>query len=137
MQQSQVNVKFLFFKDQNGKLVKRYQFTAIDDATRIRALKIYERHNQTNAIDFVKYVIDKLPFHIPTIQTYYVHEFQSKFHCHCYINPRPPNITVRSNNLIRGLFFNKLTFFRCSNVMQSLSNKASSHLYIQIKCQSP
>lgn len=26
----QVDVKFLFFKDQNGKQVKRYQYTAID-----------------------------------------------------------------------------------------------------------
>jgi hypothetical protein len=30
--------------------VKRYQYTAIDDATRIRALKIYDQHNQSNAI---------------------------------------------------------------------------------------
>jgi hypothetical protein len=33
-------------------LTKRYQYTAIDDATRVRALKIYARHNQKNACDF-------------------------------------------------------------------------------------
>ena len=33
----QVDVKFLQLKNQGGKLVKRYQYTAIDDATRIRA----------------------------------------------------------------------------------------------------
>lgn len=57
----QVDVKFLFFKDQNGKQVKRYQYTAIDDATRIRALKIYEKHNQANAIDFGKRPLNTMP----------------------------------------------------------------------------
>ena len=42
--QIQVDVKFLTFKDKDDKPVKRYQYTAIDDATRVRALKIYERH---------------------------------------------------------------------------------------------
>ena len=70
----QVDVKFLFFKDQNGKQVKRYQYTAIDDATRIRVLKIYEKHNQANAIDLVNYVINKFPFRIHTIQTALLHK---------------------------------------------------------------
>ncbi len=42
----QVDVKFLIFRDSSGQKVKRYQFTAIDDATRVRALKIYLRHTQ-------------------------------------------------------------------------------------------
>ena len=37
----QIDVKFLQLKDQKRKTVKRYQYTAIDDATRIRALQIY------------------------------------------------------------------------------------------------
>ena len=36
----QVDVKFLKLKDAAGKPVRRYQYTAIDDATRIRALQI-------------------------------------------------------------------------------------------------
>lgn len=36
----QLDVKFLIFKDAKGKKTKRYQYTAIDDATRIRALKV-------------------------------------------------------------------------------------------------
>ena len=55
---------------------------AIDDATRIRALKIYDSHNQNSSIDFIDYVIDKFPFRINTIQTDNGHEFQSKFHWH-------------------------------------------------------
>lgn len=42
----QVDVKFLQLKDREGKTVKRYQSTAIDDATRIRALQIYPTHDQ-------------------------------------------------------------------------------------------
>ena len=42
----QVDVKFLSFTDKSsGKEVKRFQYTAIDDATRARALKIYNKHN--------------------------------------------------------------------------------------------
>jgi transposase len=49
----QLDVKFLQFKGDDGRRLKRYQFTAIDDATRIRALRIYERHNQESAVDFL------------------------------------------------------------------------------------
>lgn len=78
----QVDVKFLIFNDSDGNKVKRFQYTAIDDATRIRALKVYEKHNQISSIDFVDHVIDKFPFRIHTIQTDNGHEFQSKFHWH-------------------------------------------------------
>ncbi|WP_143151098.1 helix-turn-helix domain-containing protein, partial [Agrobacterium pusense] len=47
--QIQVDVKFLKFEGVDGKVVKRFQYTAIDDATRIRALKVYDRHTQANA----------------------------------------------------------------------------------------
>jgi len=94
----QVDVKLLIFKTQEGKKLKRFQFTAIDDSTRIRALKIYEKHNQLSAIDFINYVIDKFPFRINTIQTDNGHEFLSKFHWHVedlgmrhhYIKARTP-----------------------------------------------
>ena len=81
-QDIQVDVKFLKFKSPNGKVVKRFQYTAIDDATRIRALKIYNRHTQENAIHFIDYVINKFPFRIHTIRTDNGHEFQAKFHWH-------------------------------------------------------
>jgi transposase InsO family protein len=78
----QIDVKFLIFNDNQGNKIKRFQYTAIDDATRIRALKIYEKHNQISSIDFANYVIEKFPFRINTIQTDNGHEFQSKFHWH-------------------------------------------------------
>jgi transposase InsO family protein len=96
----QVDVKFLTLKDPAGKLVKRFQYTAIDDATRIRALKIYQRHNQTNAMSFLDYVLEKFPFRVQTIRTDRGHEFQALFHWHVedkgirhvYIKPRSPEL---------------------------------------------
>ena len=64
-----IDVKFLIFDSPKGQKTKRFQYTAIDDCTRIRALKIYKRHNQLNSIDFVDYVVEKFPFRIHTIQT--------------------------------------------------------------------
>jgi transposase len=75
----QVDVKFLSLKDQSGKMVKRYQYTAIDDATRIRALRIFSNHNQECAIQFIDDVIEKFPFRISTVRTNRGHEFQPVF----------------------------------------------------------
>jgi len=49
----QIDVKFLTFKEKSDQTVRRFQYTAIDDATRICALMVYNRHTQANAIDFV------------------------------------------------------------------------------------
>ena len=46
MHHVQVDVNFLFFSNKQGERIKRYQYTAIDDSTRIRALKIYTQHTQ-------------------------------------------------------------------------------------------
>ena len=57
----QVDVKFLDLQTKQGGKIRRYQYTAIDDATRARVLKIYERHTQKNAIDFVDYFSKRFP----------------------------------------------------------------------------
>ena len=96
----QVDVKFLFFNDENGKRIKRFQYTAIDDSTRVRALKIYSKHNQICAIDFINYIVELFPFRIHTIRTDNGHEFQAKFHWHLkdlginhvYIKPGTPRL---------------------------------------------
>lgn len=96
----QVDVKFLSFNSNDGKKVKRFQYTAIDDATRIRAIQIHPKHNQNTAIEFIDYVIEKFPFRIHTIRTDNGHEFQTKFHWHVedqginhvYIKPRTPRL---------------------------------------------
>jgi len=78
----QMDVKFLTFKGRQGEKIRRFQYTAIDDATRVRALKVYKRHTQANAIDFVDHIIEKFPFRIREIRTDNGHEFQAKFHWH-------------------------------------------------------
>jgi len=60
--------------------VRWYPYTAIDDDTRVRALKIYRRHSQANAIDFIRYVAEKFAFRTHTIRTDRGHEFQARFH---------------------------------------------------------
>ena len=95
-----IDVKFLIFIGSEGKTIKRFQYTAIDDATRILALKIYPRHNQCSVIDFDNYVVEKIHFRIHTIRTDNWHEFQAQFHWHVedlgmrhsYIKPRTPRL---------------------------------------------
>jgi hypothetical protein len=64
----QMDLRFLTFIGKGGEKVRRFQFTALDDATRIRTLKVYERHTQANAIDFVDHVIATFPFRIREIR---------------------------------------------------------------------
>ncbi|MEU1994201.1 hypothetical protein ABZ511_07105 [Nocardia gamkensis] len=52
-----------------GRRGNFYQFTAIDDCTRLRIPKIYPRNNQKTAILFLDYVLSQLPFAVETIQT--------------------------------------------------------------------
>jgi transposase InsO family protein len=94
----QLDVKFL--ERIAGTAKRLYQFTAIDDCTRIRVLKIYDSCNQTSAIRFVNEVIKRLPFRVLVIQTDNGAEFQSRFHWHLesldirhvYIRPRTPHL---------------------------------------------
>ena len=114
----QVDVKFLKFVGPTGRPVRRYQFTAVDDATRIRALKVYERHNQESAIDFIDHVVERFPFRIHTVRTDNGHEFQAKFHWHVEdqgmrhtsIKPRSPNLNgkVERSHLTDQLEFYQL-----------------------------
>jgi len=94
----QLDVKFLERIAGTGK--RLYQFTAIDDCTRIRVLKIYDACNQSSAIRFVNEVLRRLPFRVLVIQTDNGGEFQSRFHWHLeaqdirhvYIRPRTPHL---------------------------------------------
>ncbi len=116
----QVAVKFLGFGPDDGTTVRRFQYTAIDDATRIRALKVYRRHTQQNAVNFVDYVIDNFPFRIHTMRTDRGHEFQAQFDWHVedkemrhvYIKPRSPRLNgkvERSHRTDKKEFYQLLT----------------------------
>ena len=94
----QLDVKFL--ERIPGTHRRLYQFTAIDDCTRIRVLKVYDRCNQRTAVQFVDEVLRRLPFRGLVVQTDNGAEFQSEFHWHLetrdirhvYIRPRTPRL---------------------------------------------
>ena len=95
----QVDVKFL--ERIPGISHRRYhQYTAIDDCTRIRIMRIYERATQKNSIQFIDYALTKLPFRVHAIQTDNGPEFGQQFHWHIldkginhiYIKPATPRL---------------------------------------------
>jgi transposase InsO family protein len=117
----QMDVKVLGLTTGEGKRVRRYQYTAVDDATRVRALQIYQRHTQANAIRFFDYVLEKFPFRIHTVRTDRGHEWQALFHWHVedkgirhvYIKPRSPQLNgkvERSHRTDHEEFYQLLTY---------------------------
>jgi hypothetical protein len=54
----QLDVKFI--DPLAGSRRKHYRFTAIDDCTRLRVLRIYPQLNQKSAIQFLDYVLERL-----------------------------------------------------------------------------
>jgi len=94
----QIDVKFL--ERIPGTRKRLYQFTAIDDCTRIRVLKVFDACNQRAAIHFLDEVVRRLPFRVHVVQTDNGAEFQSQFHWHAerldirhvYIRPRTPHL---------------------------------------------
>ena len=97
--QVQIDVKFIA-PLKGAPRRQHYQFTAIDDCTRLRVLRLYQRLNQKTAIQFVDYVLQKLPFRVERIQTDNGSEFQAAFHWHVqdlgiehvYIRPATPRL---------------------------------------------
>ena len=96
--QVQVDVKFIEPIGQTRR--KYYQYTAIDDCTRIRVLRVYRRNDQKTAIQFLDYLLERFPFAIEQVQTDNGAEFQSGFHWHVldrgirhvYIRPATPRL---------------------------------------------
>ncbi|HEU0042659.1 MAG TPA: IS481 family transposase, partial [Jiangellaceae bacterium] len=97
--QAQIDVKFIA-PIGGDRRRKHYQFTAIDDCTRLRVLRIYPRLNQKTAIQFADYLLEKLPFRVEVIQTDNGAEFQGALHWHLldrgighvYIKPATPRL---------------------------------------------
>lgn len=55
--------------------VKCYQFTAVDDCTRLRALKLYPNKKAESTVDFLGYVLDTFQFPVQRVQTDWGTEF--------------------------------------------------------------
>jgi transposase-like protein len=59
----QIDVKVVALKHE-----KVFQYTAIDDCTRYRVLRLYPRQNQYASLDFLDEVTQALPFGIRKVQ---------------------------------------------------------------------
>ena len=133
-------MKFLTLQGPAGRRIRRYQYTAIDDATRVRALQIYQRHTQQNAIAFIDHVVGKFPFRIHTIRTDRGHEFQALFHWHVadlgmrhvYIKPRTPQLNgkvERSHRTDQQEFYQLLSYKGDLDLEQRLSEWETFYNY--------
>ena len=112
-----MDVKFISPVGAGGKTF--YQFTAIDDCTRLRVLRAYPRCNQKTAIQFLDYLLSQLPFPVEVIQTDNGAEFATQFHCHVldrgirhvYIKPATPRLNgkvERSHRIDQEEFYRML-----------------------------
>jgi transposase InsO family protein len=89
----QIDVKFVRVGG-----TKAYQYTALDDCTRLRVLRLYRRLHVLSSLDFVAEVVHAFPFPIRKIQTDHGAEFPFSFVLaverrgirHRYIRPRCP-----------------------------------------------
>jgi transposase InsO family protein len=89
----QIDVKFVKVGG-----VRAYQYTALDECTRLRVLRLYRRLHVLSSLDFLAEVVRAFPFGIRRIQTDHGAEFPFRFvlaveHLgirHRYIRPRCP-----------------------------------------------
>lgn len=79
----QIDVKEVPYNCLRGELLRNgkhlYQWTAIDECTRIRFVYGFEEHTPENSVRFLKMLIKAFPFRIKTIQTDNGTEFTYKY----------------------------------------------------------
>jgi transposase InsO family protein len=80
---------------------KLYQYTAIDDCTRIKILRLYPNRTAASSLDFLEWIISELPFPIERLQTdrgqeFFAYEFQQRLRDYGIkfrpIKPRSPHL---------------------------------------------
>lgn len=117
----QIDVKFIEpITTAAGTRKRFYQYTAIDDCTRLRISRNYPRSDQKTAIQFLDYVLSRLPFQVEKVQTDNGAEFQTPFHWHVldqgigqhiYIRPATPRLNgkvERSHRIDAEEFYRQL-----------------------------
>jgi hypothetical protein len=75
-----------------------YQFTAIDDRTRLRVLKVYEACTQGTAIRFLDGMLRRLPFRVQVVQTDNGAEFQSHSDTFFAITEKPSRLETQTDS---------------------------------------
>ena len=144
----QVDVKEVPYNCLRGKVLRDgrhlYQWTAIDECTRVRFVHGFEEHTPENSVKFLRMLIKEFPFKIQTIQTDNGTEFSYKYisedvECpfdtelrrlgieHKLIPPRTPwhnGKVERSHRNDQRYFYNWETF----RSVEELNMKLAEHL---------
>jgi len=127
----QMDVKFI--RNPSAARRKLYQFTAVDDCTRYRVIRIYARNTTRNAIDFFETVKQVFPAKIREVQTDNGPEFTTEFGFHLaqqqvrhrLIRPRTPRLNgkvERSHRTDEQEFYSKATFTNEEDLKTKLAN---------------
>ncbi len=87
----QIDVKEVPYNCLRGKVLRDgkhlYQWTAIDECTRLRFVYAFEEHTPENTVKFLKMLLKAFPFKIQTIQTDNGTEFTYKYISETEISP--------------------------------------------------
>jgi len=134
----QMDVKFV--KNPQKHMRRFYQFTAIDDCTRFRVLRIYTRNNTQSAMDFLTQVRKAFPAAIRQIQTDNGAEFATDFTFfldqqgihHRHIRPRTPRLNgkvERSHRTDEQEFYSKQSFTDIEDLVGKLAEWEKHYNY--------
>lgn len=119
---------------------KCYQFTAVDDCTRMRVLRLYSSKHASNTILFLGEVLDNFPFPIQRIQTdwgteFFNDVFQEELMVHFIkfrpIKPRTPHLNgkvERSQKTDKAEFYSQLNL-KDKNLDLTLLLASWEHFY--------
>lgn len=66
---NRVDVLFLKLRAADGTSIRRARYTAVDDATGLRALRVSPRHDQETARAFIDEVFEECAFRNHTVRT--------------------------------------------------------------------
>lgn len=124
----QIDVKEVPYNCLRGKVLRNgkhlYQWTGIDECTRMRFVYSFEEHTPENSVKFLKMLIQAFPFKIKTIQTDNGTEFTYKYKL---IPPRTPwhnGKVERSHRNDQRYFYDWETF----RSVEELNKKLEKHL---------
>ena len=124
----QIDVKEVPYNCLRGKVLRDgkhlYQWTGIDECTRMRFVYSFEEHTPENSVKFLKMLIQAFPFKIKTIQTDNGTEFTYKYKL---IPPRTPwhnGKVERSHRNDQRYFYDWETF----RSVEELNKKLEKHL---------
>ncbi|MDD5627778.1 MAG: IS481 family transposase [Elusimicrobia bacterium] len=127
----QMDVKFI--RNPSSPRRKLFQFTAVDDCTRYRVIRICPRNTTRNAIDFFETVKQIFPAKIREVQTDNGPESTTEFGFHLtqqqvkhrLIRPRTPRLNgkvERSHRTDEQEFYSRQTFSDESDLIQKLAS---------------